>query len=156
MLGYGFLLLLLSRPPEKQPSTLLYLLCGTTTAWLRDSRFTPTSASAAVPTLSWSFAPWLQRNYKLLGFKLVHPPLGIPQISCSSGFWQTFPFCCFSEAVLWNSVFGFQLLITVGCPRLPAQVIRSWHNSWWGGRAQSNPSQIPAGTLKASWAQLIY
>lgn len=38
-LGCELLFMLLSRPPEKQPSALLYLLCGVRAAWLKELRF---------------------------------------------------------------------------------------------------------------------
>lgn len=86
------------------------------------SRFTPVPASAAFPTASCSFAPWLWQNHKLLGFRPVHPSLASPK-SALEPFGQSFPSHCFTEAVLYNLVFGLQPLIDVGWFKLPAQVI---------------------------------
>lgn len=61
-------------------------------------------------------------------------------------FGQTFLFCCFIEAVLYNSVFDLQPLVTGGCSRLSAQVMHVPDMQSSVGKVQSNPGQMPAGT----------
>lgn len=76
-----------------------------------------------------------------LGQHILHSPS--PDLLL---FGQTFPFCCFTEAVLNNSEFDLQPLVTRGCPRLSAPVMHIPDMQSSVGRVQSNPGQILAGT----------
>lgn len=108
------------------------------------SGFTPMPASAAFPTASCSFAPWLQQKQKLLGFRPVRTSLVIPK-SALEPFGQSFPSRCFTEAVLYNLVFGVQPPIGVGWSKLPVRVIHVPDIKLVGGKSTVKSHTEPSG-----------